>query len=372
MSEFSESFHFRDTSRTAIAVLKRSTLRGLAFPPRNGWRTFVPFDREQAVGAVLSQMLAAPVLHYVYAEDHGWGFEIWQAGTRASAYWCSWPTDDLEVDESALRLEALDALSPEGASVGAVLDLLRARSAEWVPDQNPAYRFARILRLAWFEWVGPETVEADIGVLSRKRGFSIIGTPPSKPTFDAPTISRLLLPSTAISAAEAVAILRPQVSQWASDAAVAGLSSYGAVMEKDERHLKGPWISERGRTTPHGGWRVGFTSAERELWTWVQLFATGEVETEAGPLRVNSSPSALPERWVDTPDVIAITEPLFDKAKAETTPALRDRVMRLDARDGVAVWNVNYMCAGKTRVDFHFLVDGRVGHVLEQRQLRWP
>lgn len=369
MSEFSDSFHFREKTRRSLSALRKSGLRGLAFPPKGGWRTFVPFDHEQPVGAALSEAISDRVLHYFFAEDHGWGFEIWDNGSRVCAYSCSWPGDDLIVDDEGLRIDAVASWLSKDASVNGIADLLRPASLESVFEQRPAYRFARALGLASFEWLGPETVTADFEILSRARGFSVIGTPPSRQRFDAPPISRLDLTTTEISAKEAVRLLMPPALLWAPDARVYGVASAGAVMDKDEREIKGAWIQGDGLSANHGGWVVSFASDSKHLWTHISLRATGSVEARSGPLTASARMESLPAQWLDSPAVTAITETLFQGLAEKDTPPLFDRVLQVYSSGGRAEWNVRYICNapfGKVRADFHFRLDAETGELLEQ------
>jgi hypothetical protein len=84
MSEFSSSYHIRtEDSQVIERLLRRAKISGIAFGPANGWLTFVPYGDLPAYRrlpdaadftADISRAVGCPVLHYRYAEDHGWTF----------------------------------------------------------------------------------------------------------------------------------------------------------------------------------------------------------------------------------------------------------------------------------------------------------
>jgi hypothetical protein len=122
-------------------------------------------------------------------------------------------------------------------------------------------------------------------------------------------------------------------------------------------------------TAGHGGWAVSFTSNAKRLWALVKLRATGKVEVESGPLTELPRP-LLPDAWLDSPAVLAITEPLFRGLASEHTPPLVDRMLHLHFCNDRAVWEARYMCYARVgnarRDDFRFRLDAGTGEVLEQ------
>src|SRR5207247_1441918 len=107
MSEFSESYHLRASSRDdAVALVRSAGLAGFVFPSLDGWVTLVaegePFRPNK-------QLLAAnpgTLVHWVFAEDHGWEFAIHRGSRSLCAYSCSW--DDEVVVEGAISLAELE------------------------------------------------------------------------------------------------------------------------------------------------------------------------------------------------------------------------------------------------------------------------
>ncbi|MHC4158697.1 MAG: hypothetical protein ACYSSO_06430, partial [Planctomycetota bacterium] len=87
MSEFSESFHLRSNSQqNGEDLLKRAGLKGAVFSPVRGWVTVVP---ESELYEAVDQMVGANqrvLLHYLYAEDHGWQFEVYEGSSAICKY----------------------------------------------------------------------------------------------------------------------------------------------------------------------------------------------------------------------------------------------------------------------------------------------
>lgn len=77
------------------------------------------------------------------------------------------------------------------------------------------------------------------------------------------------------------------------------------------------------------------------------------------------SVAALPDAWSDSPEVIALTEPLYASMRTDDIPALLDRVVLFMNTNEGARWTVSYMCFEfkRQRVDFCFQVDSADGHV---------
>src|SRR5690606_18882089 len=102
VSEFSESYHLRSQERDAAAAIVRNAgLAGFVYPPGHGWVSFVAADGSFTPDArVVNQVITAPLLHYVFAEDHGWSFALFHRGQRLTAYDCHW-SEEIEYDASS-------------------------------------------------------------------------------------------------------------------------------------------------------------------------------------------------------------------------------------------------------------------------------
>jgi hypothetical protein len=157
MSEFSHSFHLRATDlQEAIALLRRAKAPGYAFPPGNGFVTFVcPGDHEvhEAVLAANQGLL----VEYSFAEDHR----------------CSVDVYDSEKNVASLSVDFENARARFERSKFLALGLLDARTAEdvsrWIrgsPDAesrrgNAAHVIARSLRLPRFAWLSYRYAQSD-------------------------------------------------------------------------------------------------------------------------------------------------------------------------------------------------------------------
>lgn len=169
MSEFSESYHLQtDDQQAGVALLQRAGLAGWVFPPANGWCTVVvdgPFSG-MPVGALIAANEAV-LLHYMNAEDHGWGFTVWHGTTEISSYGIGW-TEDIEVDTSHLDLvalrEQLSAVPPDAwPAIIAGLEVPEDPEQLFVGLENQGHAFARRLGLSNFEWVSGHYLATDGG-----------------------------------------------------------------------------------------------------------------------------------------------------------------------------------------------------------------
>ena len=165
MSEFSESHHLRtDDQAEAVELLERARRSGWVFPPANGWTMIVvdaPFDGEPDPTLVAAN--EGLLLHYVNAEDHGWGFSVFDGTDAVSTYEIEW-TDEVDVDDEELDLDALRARLPHVAD-----EQWQAIERELgEPDEdalvalvNPGHRVAAALGLAQVEWVSGPYLASD-------------------------------------------------------------------------------------------------------------------------------------------------------------------------------------------------------------------
>ena len=158
MSEFSESFHIRTAApKEALKALRKAKIGGVVFPARNGWLSFVPFADTPLLVDPTSQAqkileaTAMPVLHYRFAEDHGWSFKLHRPNEPPVAYECVW---DSENTENRTRFDA-GALSEimDGAVTGTAIEAVLAGPEHF----GDAYRFAELLKLPAYQWLSPES-----------------------------------------------------------------------------------------------------------------------------------------------------------------------------------------------------------------------
>jgi hypothetical protein len=190
-----------------------------------------------------------------------------------------------------------------------------------------------------------------------------------------PKVERLSLARADLSASEAVALLSPAVARWDANAYADLISSSG---DDAKRVTDGPWISSAGRITAHGAWSVRFVSKAKGAIAFVRVDASGA--TTVKPMALGKGPPSgtHPARLLDSPDIAAITEPIY-LSKKEGKPPLVDRVFRLTLVDrffrlpwGAAPWqwSVLYMSHGRNtpRWDLNVLVDAVSGKIVESRE----
>jgi len=154
MSEFSESFHVRSEEQAdGVDLLRRAGLGGAVFSAVRGWVTVVP---ESELYEAVGQMVGANegiLLHYLYAEDHCWQFELYEGRNAICKYECAW-VEELAVNETEMNQSVLVPLLVEESCEGALEDIFHPADLEAVITDPPAYRFANAIGLEHYEWLG--------------------------------------------------------------------------------------------------------------------------------------------------------------------------------------------------------------------------
>ncbi|NBD24080.1 hypothetical protein [Paenibacillus glycinis] len=168
MSEFSESYHLIGRSeQEGIDLLKRAGQGGLVFPAANDWVTMLPDHPIYTPNADLIRHNAGVLLHYVFAEDHGWSFALYERDTLVSSYECDWNEEDIVNRDGETNLPALlevlnRKLEREQAIKEAeIARLLAPADFEEVSELEPAYSFAELLGLSNYAWLSFHYAERD-------------------------------------------------------------------------------------------------------------------------------------------------------------------------------------------------------------------
>ncbi len=100
MSEFSESYHLKSSQpEEAVAILRAASRKGYVFPSENGWVTFLAADGNFEPDQRIIKANTGHLLHYVFAEDHGWSFTFFDKEKIVLRYRCEWD-DDARFDDS--------------------------------------------------------------------------------------------------------------------------------------------------------------------------------------------------------------------------------------------------------------------------------
>jgi len=175
MSEFSESYHLRsDRGEDAVELLRVADVKGYVFPPSDGWVTFLAADGSFKPHPKIVAGSKKGLLHYVSAEDHGWGFSLFDNGKLASAYSCAWDPH-FTVDASKYSRAELERIVPFSDSI-----LLQEFEQEMRPagytdivGSEVSKTFARAMGLEHYDWVAYHYIERDFR-FARERRHDVI------------------------------------------------------------------------------------------------------------------------------------------------------------------------------------------------------
>ncbi|HEX3037839.1 MAG TPA: hypothetical protein VHO94_02455 [Oscillospiraceae bacterium] len=89
MSEFSESFHLLTNSvDDAKNLLIRAKLHGFVGDSDNGWAIVLPEGEPFSEHSELINSNTGILLQYIFAEDHGFGFALYENTDPVCIYWC--------------------------------------------------------------------------------------------------------------------------------------------------------------------------------------------------------------------------------------------------------------------------------------------
>lgn len=161
MSEFSESYHLRsNSSQDAVDLLRQIGRKGYVFPAVNGWVTFVAHECELATDLSIVGNAKTPLLHYLFGEDFGWCYDIFEGHYRTAMYSCSWH-EDLDLQDEYYSRAKLLQIVPD-ADVDLLDEFeshLRPASADYAAESEAGKLFARAIKLEHFEWLAYEYVE---------------------------------------------------------------------------------------------------------------------------------------------------------------------------------------------------------------------
>ncbi len=162
MSEFSESYHLRtDNQQDVVNLIKETNNKGYVFPAQNGWVTFVvegsAFDIDESV---ISQNPGI-LVHYIFAEDHGWELRVFRKDDLIFEYACGW-TDEIQIEKSVFNIDVLTELIMEqGNSAEGIESLFDVGEETFNMEQPPAYTVAEKLGLTYYEWLSADYLGRD-------------------------------------------------------------------------------------------------------------------------------------------------------------------------------------------------------------------
>jgi hypothetical protein len=303
MSEFSISYHVRvGDGREVQKQLRHAKLSGVIFGPANGWLTFVPYaDSVQyrnldgpRFADYLSRLTGLTVLHYCYAEDHGWTFALASVDCPLVQFACWWdPRPSVERDQfdplALAPFARLELLEP----------LLRSFEYKEAVTAQPAYRFAELVDLPAYKWLSPELAQNHTQDLLEQGGRKL-GTKPVGATtrLRLPPNRKIELPQPYLSACEALDLIVPFMARFKPPWSLTMLSTYGF-------HLPD------GRGIWQARWRYGDSGDTVQ----VVLLQDGRLSfnadtTPSYATHLLMNAMDLPESWLDSTDIAAIVERL--------------------------------------------------------------
>lgn len=161
MSEFSESYHLKtDNQQIVVDLIRKANLQGYVFPEKNGWVTFLV--KGQSFEADESIILHNPgiLIHYIYAEDHGWGLRIFKKSETGFEYSCNW-NEDIHIEKSHFDLVFLNELIiSQGNTTEDIESLFDADEDMFDLEEPPAYIVAQKLGLTYYEWLSDDYIDS--------------------------------------------------------------------------------------------------------------------------------------------------------------------------------------------------------------------
>ncbi|MFD0589271.1 hypothetical protein ACFQZE_14875 [Paenibacillus sp. GCM10027627] len=162
MSEFSSSYHFKTDDRAkAVELIKNSGNRGFAFEETNGWVSFLIEGPLFDIHPSVIQSNPGLIVHYMYAEDHGWQFRVFNKQELAFEYKCDW-TDEIVEEKTLFDLTIIkELIASHGNSSDGIEELFDISKYDF-EEQPAAYTLAEELGLIHYQWLSAD----DIGNLA--------------------------------------------------------------------------------------------------------------------------------------------------------------------------------------------------------------
>jgi hypothetical protein len=252
------------------------------------------------------------------------------------------------------------------------------------PDGAPrAYGFAQAVGLPAFRWLSPDLVEADTKHFLKNGGRRVGRRPPDKRS-KLPPPTRLLLPKSEMSAREAFALLKPLMLWFQPPWALRELSG-GDLQGWDFRAFN-PKTREtiQAYLTPDGNagcmslcYEPPSASAEQMQQRLEALRADPEVSRRLvrniEQMMKLPERTALPEHWLDTPEVSAIAKSLEPPPEMATLALGRTLFLKWQRWDPELRWEVYCGAAAndQERLLWVIEIDAVTGTVLRD-ELRRP
>lgn len=164
MSDFSDTYHLRTSHvEDAVALLRRAGIHGFVLPEGEEWVLIVPSGEVFVPNQELIASNQGELLHFVYAEDHGWGFELYKDSHEVLAYDCSW--DQSITIERPMNCSTLIDLQPAFGvryTQEQLQRLFEPATFEAISDLAPADACADVFGLQYYHWIRYDQMCSDL------------------------------------------------------------------------------------------------------------------------------------------------------------------------------------------------------------------
>ncbi len=158
MSENSDSYHLRtEDQQLGIDLLQRAGLKGFVLPATNGWVSLVAEGKAFEPNEKLIDKNKGLLLHYSYAEEFGWGFELYDHLKVISQYNASW-IEGLDVSPMINIEDLAHTLNPSliETKPDQLSAIFNPPVIENIVQGPPAPAFADLIGLNFFSWLSYE------------------------------------------------------------------------------------------------------------------------------------------------------------------------------------------------------------------------
>lgn len=161
MSEFSESYHLKTNNREQVVeLIKKTNKKGYVYEESNGWVTFVfdgsQFEADESIVSCNPGVL----VHYIYAEDHGWELKIFKKEELVFDFKCEW-TDEIYTEKKLYDIDVIkELIADQGTSVDDIESIFINEHEEAIFGVTPpAHQFAFLIGLVHFDWISFDYLE---------------------------------------------------------------------------------------------------------------------------------------------------------------------------------------------------------------------
>lgn len=164
MSEFSESYHLRaDNPQIVVDLIKASNNKGYVFPEKNGWVTFILKGQDFEIDEKIISLNPGVLIHYIYAEDHGWDLRIFNKTKIEFEFSCNW-TEEIHIEKCHFDLTLLNELIvSQGNTTDGIESLFDVNEDIFELEEPPAYVIAQKLGLVYYEWLSDDYIDMNDG-----------------------------------------------------------------------------------------------------------------------------------------------------------------------------------------------------------------